>query len=112
MKRECVPLTSVRLLDAGSGATTLIDALLDRGYANLIAVDISEVALERLHARLDTKEAAQVQWIAAPVCLHAVSSCRRRLGYRVKQHAAVEPGTVKKTLKPAIALDSVSAVCV
>lgn len=52
-----------RLLDAGAGATTLIDRLLSDGYENLVAVDISEVALRRLAERLDPEQAAKVGWI-------------------------------------------------
>lgn len=54
---------SAHILDAGSGATTLIDALLDKGHTNLTAVDISRVALERLQTRLNPQQAAQVQWV-------------------------------------------------
>lgn len=40
------------ILDVGAGATLLVDALLHRGFTHLIAVDISEVALEHLQVRL------------------------------------------------------------
>lgn len=41
-----------RILIVGSGSTTLIDALLDKGHTHLIATDISEVALGKLKSRL------------------------------------------------------------
>ncbi len=55
-KHECI-------LDAGSGASTLIDALLDQGYSNIVAVDLSEMALERAKERLGADKAARVQWV-------------------------------------------------
>jgi len=36
----------------GAGATTLVDALLESGYENVIATDISKIALEKLSERL------------------------------------------------------------
>lgn len=103
--------TSARILDAGSGATTLIDALLDRGYANLIAADISEVALKRLQSRLAPEEAAQVQWIVgdltdsdtlAPVdpvdvwhdraVLHFLTDATDRAAYVQALRSVVKPG--------------------
>jgi len=102
---------SARILDAGSGATTLIDALLDRGYANLLAVDISEVALERLQARLAPEAATQVQWIVgdltdsetlasiAPVdvwhdraVLHFLTDAADRAAYVQALRSVVKPG--------------------
>jgi len=41
-----------RIINIGAGSTTLIDELLQLGYANLIATDISEVALNNLKARI------------------------------------------------------------
>ena len=55
-KHECI-------LDAGSGASTLIDALLDQGYSNIVAVDLSEIALEKAKERLGADRAARVQWL-------------------------------------------------
>lgn len=40
------------LIDMGSGASTLIDALLDAGYSDVTAVDISAQALARTRERL------------------------------------------------------------
>lgn len=55
-KHECI-------LDAGSGASTLLDTLLDQGYSNIIAVDLSEMALERAKERLGADKSARVQWV-------------------------------------------------
>lgn len=54
---------SARLLDVGTGATTLIDCLLDEGYEDVVAVDVSEVALRRLAERLGPERASKVEWI-------------------------------------------------
>ncbi|VAW22957.1 hypothetical protein MNBD_BACTEROID01-2366 [hydrothermal vent metagenome] len=43
---------SARILNVGAGSTTLVDELLDTGYSNLIATDISGVALKKLEGRL------------------------------------------------------------
>lgn len=55
-KQECI-------LDAGSGASTLIGTLLEKGYSNLIAVDLSKMALERAKERLGADKAGRVQWV-------------------------------------------------
>jgi ribosomal protein L11 methylase PrmA len=51
------------LVDIGSGVSTLIANLLELGYQNLHAVDISDVALEKAKALLNQEQAAQVHWI-------------------------------------------------
>jgi ubiquinone/menaquinone biosynthesis C-methylase UbiE len=51
------------ILDVGAGATTLIDNLLEQGYKNIVAVDISEVALNRLQERLGEEKKSLVKWI-------------------------------------------------
>ncbi len=51
------------VLDVGSGTTTLIEGLIKDGYKNIIAVDISDVALEKSRERLKDEEAKFVKWI-------------------------------------------------
>ena len=51
------------ILDVGAGATTLIDNLLEQGYKNIVAVDISEVALSKLKERIGEEKANSVKWI-------------------------------------------------
>ncbi len=63
MIRSCGIAKSDRILDAGSGATTLIDHLLAEGYESITAVDISGEALARLRERLGPERASRVQWI-------------------------------------------------
>ncbi len=52
------------ILDVGSGTSTLIQNLISESYSNLIATDISEVALDRAKKLLDPNEAQNVRWIA------------------------------------------------
>ncbi len=51
---------SSRILIVGAGTTMLIDKLLESGYKNLIATDISEVALDKLKSRVGNE---RVQYI-------------------------------------------------
>ncbi|HSG67883.1 MAG TPA: class I SAM-dependent methyltransferase [Bacteroidales bacterium] len=44
---------SSSILNVGSGASTLVDALLKEGYNNIIATDLSQVALSILQKRLE-----------------------------------------------------------
>ncbi|EGV43759.1 class I SAM-dependent methyltransferase [Bizionia argentinensis JUB59] len=41
-----------KILNVGAGTTTLIDTLLDAGFTNIIANDLSELALEKLQNRV------------------------------------------------------------
>ncbi len=50
------------ILIIGAGSTTLIDTLLEKGYTNIIATDISENAFIKLKERLGN-QANKVQWI-------------------------------------------------
>ena len=50
------------ILNVGVGATTLVDKLLDHGYSNIIAHDISASALEKLKWRLANRS-EKIIWI-------------------------------------------------
>ncbi|VVB92991.1 Methyltransferase domain protein [uncultured archaeon] len=52
------------VLDVGAGASTFIDYLINQGFSNIIAADISEIALGKLRARLGKEKASLVRWIA------------------------------------------------
>ena len=54
------------IIDVGCGASTLVDDLLLRGYANITVLDISAAALEVAKARL-AERAASVHWLAADI---------------------------------------------
>lgn len=54
------------VIDVGAGASRLTDALLAQGYADLTALDISPVALQRIKTRLGGL-ARNVTWITADI---------------------------------------------
>ncbi len=76
---EKVPEASIKLLsqchinkdepvlDVGAGASTFIDYLIDQGFSNIIAADISEIALGRLKERLGKEKASSVRWIVEDI---------------------------------------------
>jgi len=51
------------ILDVGAGASTFIDYLIDQGFKNIIAADISEIALNKLKERLGKEKTSSVRWI-------------------------------------------------
>jgi SAM-dependent methyltransferase len=51
------------ILNVGAGATTLVDELLEIGFQNIIANDISTSALEELQSRLGPEQSNMVRWI-------------------------------------------------
>ncbi len=60
--QKCRLSNDARILNVGVGTSTLIDELLNFGYKNIIASDISCIALEKLQKRLGSKK-NKVQWI-------------------------------------------------
>ena len=52
---------NARILNVGSGSTVLIDALLELDYRNLIATDISDVALDNLKNRISSEYVEYIQ---------------------------------------------------
>lgn len=54
------------IIDIGGGTSHLVDALLDRGFAHVTVLDLSEAALASARHRLGSR-AALVNWIAADV---------------------------------------------
>lgn len=54
--------SNARILIVGAGTTTLIDRLLEKGFTNIIASDLSEVSLNKLKQRLGEKSNS-VQWL-------------------------------------------------
>lgn len=63
------PEHSAAILDVGGGASTLVDALLARGYTNLSVLDIAAAALAAARDRLGTR-AGEVAWLTADVLRH------------------------------------------
>lgn len=66
------------ILNVGAGTTTLIDALLEKGYTNLLASDISEVAMQKLQQRISEKYTYNLDCIVddltAPTKLNQLSN--------------------------------------
>jgi len=60
---HCKLEKNAAILNAGAGATTLVDQLLELGYNHIIANDISKAALEELQLRLGPEISEQVHWI-------------------------------------------------
>jgi predicted RNA methylase len=55
------------IVDIGAGASTLVDALLDRQFRDITLLDLSETALAATRQRLDSRSASGVQFIASDV---------------------------------------------
>lgn len=58
--------TTARVIDVGAGASTLVDDLLDLGYANLTVLDISDSALAAARNRLANRPNA-IRWVVSDV---------------------------------------------
>ncbi len=57
---------SASLVDVGGGASSLVDRLIERGWSDLMVVDIAAPALEVAKARLG-RAAQRVQWTVADI---------------------------------------------
>lgn len=55
-----------RIVDVGGGASTLVDRLLEKGFATMSVLDIAPAALAAAKARLGER-AQRVEWIVADV---------------------------------------------
>jgi SAM-dependent methyltransferase len=64
--RAYAPAESGRIIDVGGGASTLVDRLLERSFARLAVLDLSDVALSRSIQRLG-ELARKVEWITADI---------------------------------------------
>ena len=60
---KCNAPKDMTILDVGTGASTFIDCLIEEGFTNIIATDISEMALSKLRERLGKETASLVRWI-------------------------------------------------
>ncbi len=96
------------IIDIGGGASRLIDALLDRGFANLTVLDIAEAPLESARRRLGADRAKRIQWIVGDVTkwspaerfdlwhdravFHFLVDAADRAAYRDALLRAVKPG--------------------
>ncbi|WP_333825837.1 class I SAM-dependent methyltransferase [Pinisolibacter sp.] len=98
---------SASVIDVGGGASRLVDALLDRGFASVAVLDLSAAALGRSRARLGSRAAA-VDWIVADAtawtptipydlwhdraAFHFLTEEPQRAAYVERLRAALRPG--------------------
>jgi len=54
------------IIDVGGGASTLVDDLLERGYADVTVLDIADAGLAKAKVRLGER-ASRVHWIVADI---------------------------------------------
>lgn len=64
---KCAILKHYPIVDIGSGTSSLISNLLELGYNNLYAIDISDVALEKAKTLLNKDQAEQVHWMVEDI---------------------------------------------
>ena len=67
------------ILDIGSGTSVFISNLLDAGYKNIVAADISEVALNKSKEKLGKEKSMNVSFIVEfkfSKCNHATGNQR------------------------------------
>lgn len=95
------------IVDIGSGASRLVDALLTQGFTQVSALDISKAALATARARIGAS-AAKVQWIVGDVtqwrpaqsydlwhdraAFHFLTAAADRAAYAERVRQAVRPG--------------------
>ena len=95
------------IIDVGGGASRLVDALSDEGFADLTVLDVSEQATETAKARLGAR-ATGVTWIVADVtkwepedsydvwhdraAFHFLTAPEDRAAYAQRLLRAVRPG--------------------
>lgn len=60
------PDRSSSIIDVGSGASTLVDQLIDAGYRHITLLDIAETALQHTRIRLGSR-AEDIEWKVADV---------------------------------------------
>jgi SAM-dependent methyltransferase len=78
------------IVDIGGGAARLIDALLDLGFENVTALDISEAALAAARARIGAR-ADRVKWIVADITQWSPAESYDVWHDRAAFHFLIEP---------------------
>lgn len=98
---------SCSLIDVGGGASSLVDALLRRGWGDLTVLDIAPAALEAAKTRLG-EDASTVHWVVADITtwqpvrrydvwhdravFHFLTEAEQRAAYRRALLAAINAG--------------------
>lgn len=66
------------IADIGSGSSILIDNLIESGYSNLLATDISQNALEITKSRIKSEDLSKIQWVVddltSPIALNKIDA--------------------------------------
>ena len=98
------------VLDVGVGTSAFIDCLIELGYKNIYALDISEEALLGLKDRLGKDKASRVHWIVEDIVRPALLAKLTKIGLwhdRALLHFLLSPeerqiylDTLKKVLRP------------
>ena len=65
--KKCNLAKSSKLLDVGSGATTLLEQLANEGYEDITALDISKVALDAAKKRINPNVKTKFSWIVGDI---------------------------------------------
>lgn len=65
---QCNLSKNAAILDVGTGASTMVDELLNLGFRNITATDISSSAIETLRQRLGHEKSKNVNWIVDDLC--------------------------------------------
>ena len=65
--KKCNLSKNAKILDVGSGATTLLNKLAQEGYKNITALDISQVALENAQKNIDSNVIKNFSWIVGDI---------------------------------------------
>ena len=95
------------IIDVGGGSSTLVDALLERGFTDLTVLDVAGTALEQKKSKLGSR-ARQVDWIVSDVrtfeplrnwllwhdraAFHFLVASQDRAAYRSVLDQALAPG--------------------
>ncbi len=99
--------TGASIIDIGGGASRLVDALVNEGFAAVTVLDLSEQALATARTRLGSR-AANVRWVVADVttwdpsetydvwhdraAFHFLTEPKDRTAYAERVAKAVRPG--------------------
>jgi 2-polyprenyl-3-methyl-5-hydroxy-6-metoxy-1,4-benzoquinol methylase len=82
--------TDAPIIDVGGGASTLVDALVARGFSDVTVLDVAEGALDQARARLGTA-ATDVNWLVGDVTAFASERSYRVWHDRAVLHFLVDP---------------------
>jgi SAM-dependent methyltransferase len=108
LMRRAAPDSSTPIIDAGGGASILVDGLLDAGYTDITVLDLSATALSVAKSRLGAR-VTDVRWLEANVLtadlppkyygvwhdravFHFLTDADSRARYAAQMRRAVRPG--------------------